>query len=721
MHYGEIHGYDTSLPRAAGPLFRVPVTYLAPSVGAADELAERASFRAPSEPMRHLFTGLRFSPGQIHRRVIHVPANASRFTIRFRPGGSWGGGDNGANNRIMVVHCQQLVPQRAHRDSMLEKYFYFSRDTVVSEHTGRCYGGYTMEVVLAQFWNSSVGDSSLDAEVEFSGISPHVTAFDGGITLEAKQGFARVDVTAPLGSGKQLLTPKAEVTHLERALHPLRYSIAPVEESTSETPLTRNAPTADGHPVYVLNLEYSFKVASAATYAVHAGALSEVLYENPFGSQMRVVYDANNRIVGTPDAWADANPTEKLEKGTYSVRVAIRHPDPSTLEGLFLMLHATLLCFEEMQATPVALFAAEVTLIPRCVNFLAGMKSLVLKLRSSLPKPISLRCYASLPQLLGASGPVSKEPIVGGQTVPFFFQAPTMDAKALGEDVADGSALVGTCKWLASAEEHPDATSLRVIVCGVAKKPAAEAAAEAQETKAKARIAKAKQAVGGPKPKKHSIEALQSQIEDARVKHLEAIASELASQTVAAVKPEADAAGGEGGAKETDPAAEASTAAGLWQAEFDQLYATSDRTDELTLKLMGALLGKEEAVLLAVEKQVAGSTENSSPVVQAAAAVEASCSKAALAVGQEWKFQDVAVALARGKPDAADVDAAEAYRVATEKQKQLFKAACLHTRALLLSAATAGDGKETAVATLNAKLKDLLTSPLVRGRSCLLH
>lgn len=350
------------------------------------------------------------------------------------------------------------------------------------------------------------------------------------------------------------------------------------------------------------------------------------------------------------------------------------------------------------------------------------MKSLVLKLRSPLPKPVSLRCYASLPQLLGASGPVSKEPIVGGQTVPFFFQAPTMDAKALGEDAADGSALVGTCKWLASAEEHPDASTLRVIVCSVAKKPAAEAAAETQEAKAKARIAKAKEAVGPPKPKKHSIEALQSQIEDARVKHLEAIASELASQTVAATKPKAGAAaaaGGEGGGgKETDPAAEASTAAGLWQAEFDQLYATSGRTEELTLKLMGALLGKEEAVLLAVEKQVAGSTESASSAMHAAAvAVEASCLKAALAVGKEWKFQDVAVALARGKPDPADVEAAEAHRVASEKQKQLFKAACVHTRALHLKAATAADGKEAALVALNDNLKDLLTSPLVRDRS----
>jgi hypothetical protein len=56
---------------------------------------------------------------------------------------------------------------------------------------------------------TSVGDSSVDMEVEFSGVQPAVSVCDGGITVEAKQGFARVDVSAPRGGGKQTLTPKA--------------------------------------------------------------------------------------------------------------------------------------------------------------------------------------------------------------------------------------------------------------------------------------------------------------------------------------------------------------------------------------------------------------------------------------------------------------------------------------------------------------------------------
>ena len=56
----------------------------------------------------------------------------------------------------------------------------------------------------------------------------------------------------------------------------------------------------------LLLARYTFKVASPAAYAVHAGAVSEALYENPFGAQMRIVYDANNRIVGATDAWANS-------------------------------------------------------------------------------------------------------------------------------------------------------------------------------------------------------------------------------------------------------------------------------------------------------------------------------------------------------------------------------------------------------------------------------
>ncbi len=61
---------------------------------------------------------------------------------------------------------------------------------------------------------------------------------------------------------------------------------------------------------------------------------------------------------------------------------------------------------------------------------------------------------------------------------------------------------------------------------------------------------------------------------------------------------------------------------------------------------------------------------------------------------------------------AEDAEGAEAYRVASEKQKQLFKAACQVTRALNLRAFTSG-GAGAARASFSDALAVLETHPLV--------
>jgi tripeptidyl-peptidase-2 len=363
----------------------------------------------------------------------------------LRPSSSWGGGDEGLSNRIMTIHCQQLVPQRIHGDTMLEQYIYFNRSTTKTL-TARCEPGRTMEIVIAQFWNSNVGDSSADVEVEFSGVQPQLSTFGSGIVVEAKQGFARVDVSAPWGAASQALSPSAKLTHLERAVLPTRYSIVPSTEATLQTPFSRNAPTVGGHPVFILNLEYTFKVNTPASYTLHAGELSQVLYENPYGSQLRVVYDANNRTVGVTDAKAGEYSTEKLEKGTYTVRMAMRHTNPERLEDA---------------------------------------KDTVLKLRSKLSTPVSLKCYNSLSEMLSNS-PVQKVSILGGETRAFFFAAPALDTKKkFGDDACSGTTLVGSCTWLASSKSHPDSVPVRAFICAVEEKAAVDAVVEAQEAKAK--------------------------------------------------------------------------------------------------------------------------------------------------------------------------------------------------------------------------------------------
>ncbi len=100
----------------------------------------------------------------------------------------------------------------------------------------------------------------------------------------------------------------------------------------------------------------------------------------------------------------------------------------------------------------------------------------------------------------------------------------------------------------------------------------------------------------------------------------------------------------------------------------------------------------------------------------------ASCAAARAAVSKEWSFADVAVVLARQRPNAAASDsfaATEAYRVAGEKQRQLYKAECLHTRALHLKAAAAVAANSNAgapeVDALNEALAALQVNSLVRA------
>ena len=80
----------------------------------------------------------------------------------------------------------------------------------------------------------------------------------------------------------------------------------------------------------------------------------------------------------------------------------------------------------------------------------------------------------------------------------------------------------------------------------------------------------------------------------------------------------------------------------------------------------------------------------------------------------------MALALARQKPDEGqDAAAAEAYKAAGEKLAQLFKAQCLHARALHLKFLCTPDGadKNDALATLNSTLIELDTRSLVRDAS----
>ena len=50
--------------------------------------------------------------------------------------------------------------------------------------------------------------------------------------------------------------------------------------------------------------------------------MSDLLYENPYGSQLWLLYDSNKQLVGTGDAYPERY-TTKVEKGDYTLKLQV--------------------------------------------------------------------------------------------------------------------------------------------------------------------------------------------------------------------------------------------------------------------------------------------------------------------------------------------------------------------------------------------------------------
>ena len=55
---------------------------------------------------------------------------------------------------------------------------------------------------------------------------------------------------------------------------------------------------------------------------VNAHLMSDLLYENPYGSQLWLLYDSNKQLVGAGDAYPERY-TTKVEKGDYTLKLQV--------------------------------------------------------------------------------------------------------------------------------------------------------------------------------------------------------------------------------------------------------------------------------------------------------------------------------------------------------------------------------------------------------------
>jgi len=373
-YLGEIQGFDMAHPEL-GPIFKVPVTVIRGaevSGGGGAGLFGRHTFE---------YTDLPTGPGTLYRRFYQVPLGATWATITMNTKG-W------PFARMALLACQQVIPDQSHKFSLVDKYFSMKGD---DERVVRVplLAGLTFEVVVGQLWSAIGSEGSLSFSVEFNGVS-----VEGGFSASSFGEIQRLRIQNSLGTNVVQLKPT--LCAVSRTLLPSNVpTITPLHKD-------RDLLTAE-RLIYQMVITYSYTVEEANVKVLIRSPFSTLLYDNPFESQLIMVYDSNKSLITT----VDYNPEwfTLPAKGSFKLRMQLRHDDVSVLEKF---------------------------------------KSLAIKIERQISKTVSLNVWSSLSAAIGGGKKFSADGVkyTTQAHFPIYIQAPTA-ASQLPSYVKHGDVMYG--------------------------------------------------------------------------------------------------------------------------------------------------------------------------------------------------------------------------------------------------------------------------------------
>ncbi|KAJ1722431.1 hypothetical protein LPJ53_003157 [Coemansia erecta] len=319
LHIASIDGYDSNNVDR-GPIFSVPVTVTKPYAVDAS-----ACIR---------FNELRFSPTDVVRRFVTVPAGATRATIMVN---SRNNAAQASAPAMFYLHCLQISPQSRFNTYELKKRIQVGHKSYVaggglaeqrSRSTMDVIGNATLEVCVAQFW-SQLGSHEVDVFVSFNGIVPAASALSGGqssaVVVNGNSGIVRTDFAA-LVCPEYKISPSASLDTLRTSLRPSEASISPVGSERDVHPAT-------GVAIYKLVMDYKLSIKANDTQVhLHMPALDTMIYENWADDFALAIFDVNKRRLSAQISYT--KPVTIAKKGDYLVRVQLRHRSPQDLESL---------------------------------------------------------------------------------------------------------------------------------------------------------------------------------------------------------------------------------------------------------------------------------------------------------------------------------------------------------------------------------------------------
>mmetsp|Transcript_33172 Transcript_33172/g.65106 ORF Transcript_33172/g.65106 Transcript_33172/m.65106 type:complete len:1415 (+) Transcript_33172:43-4287(+) len=401
-HFAEVLGFD-STNVARGPVFRLPITVIR------CEEPQPLDPAGPSlcEGGRYDFSGIVFKAGTIHRKFLRVPAGATWADITLRA-------EQADTPKTFKFHSCFLRKGQSFSNNEVKKAFVLGKGEQV-QFSMAVTEGAVVEATLAQYWNS-VGDSTASMTVTFQGLVPSKT----DVVITNCDTAARVEVVSPLcRSGVE---PKASLTHLNQVC-------LPQPGSAELRPL---CPERDGFPgnrqAYELVQTYKWSCKEKSKLTVKIPALNDVLYEACFGAQLALLFDCNKKLVGTFDAFDE---TVTVAKGTYTLRLQVRHDDPKLLD--------------KVKGTPATF-------------------------KTALAKPVNLDVFASAAAAIQGSPKFGTIALSKGAHSPVYFVPPS--AKSLPSSANPGDVLSGKIFYgklssrspFFSDGKRPSGFHLRVVV-----------------------------------------------------------------------------------------------------------------------------------------------------------------------------------------------------------------------------------------------------------------
>ncbi len=293
-HFAEILAMDADRPER-GPIARYPITVMKGlQIGAETDYTWKE--RVDSKP------------GDLKKWFFSVPEGTAWMDLLIRR-------IDKDTSRLLVVQALELLDDKANNTRKIDEWVRFD-DSDEEIFSLALEGGRTVELAVAQNW-SSLGSGEFEFEVRFRGLRPEPSQ----LLIQGATLVTRFDIHSPLRD--TVASPSGSLTHVNRSFRPKDWTIRaldPVRDRLS-----------DDRQMHEIVVEYAVSVPKdleanvnpAVSLVPHAWEIYE--------SFLWTITNEDGQVMST-NAGEDVD--VELDEGDYTLRLHVRHDDPSELEIL---------------------------------------------------------------------------------------------------------------------------------------------------------------------------------------------------------------------------------------------------------------------------------------------------------------------------------------------------------------------------------------------------